>query len=84
VYACRNFIWNKHAIFAHESVGAWAACRVCSELIEADRWSELSDRAFRKFAKKHQVPRYDPALGELRAQFRAIHQLFREHRIKDA
>ena len=84
LYACRNFIVprTKHAVFQHESIGAWAACDRCAVLIDAGHWSQLTDRAFRRFRKKHGVSRYEEF--EVREQFREIHQLFKEHMIKEA
>ncbi len=59
LYACRNFIIprTKHAVFQHESIGAWAACDRCAVLIDAGHWSQLTDRAFRRFCKRHGVSR---------------------------
>jgi len=84
LYACRNFIIprTKHAVFQHESIGAWAACDRCALLINAGDWSQLTGRAFRRFRKKYGVPRYEEF--EVREQFREIHQLFKEHMIKEA
>ena len=82
LYACRNFIIprTKHAVFQHESIGAWAACDRCAVLIDAGHWSQLTDRAFRRFCKKHGVSRYEEL--EVREQLAEIHQLFKEHMIK--
>jgi hypothetical protein len=43
VYSCRNFVvpWTKHAVFAHESIGGWAACQKCAEMIDGIRWADL-------------------------------------------
>jgi hypothetical protein len=85
IFSCQNFIvpWTKTWVFQHESVGGWAACRKCAELIDAGRWSELSDRAFVKFAKAHGgIPRYDQQ--PLKQQFRELHNLFREHMIRES
>jgi len=84
LYACRSFIIprTKHAVFQHESIGAWAACDRCAVLIDAGHWSQLTDRAFRRFRKKYGVPRYEEF--EVREQFREIHQLFKEHMIKES
>jgi hypothetical protein len=83
LFACRNFIIprTKSAVFRHESIGAWAACDRCAVLIDAGHWAQLTDRAFRRFRKKHGVPRYEEL--EVREQFREIHQLFKEHMIKE-
>jgi hypothetical protein len=36
LYACKNFLipQTKTALFQHESIGAWAACARCAELID--------------------------------------------------
>jgi hypothetical protein len=62
-------------------VGSWAACRKCAELVDKSRWSDLTDRAFRKFAQRHGLSRYEGL--PLRQQFRDLHQLFREHMIRE-
>ena len=84
LYACRNFVVprTKHAIFQQESIGAWSACDRCAVLIDAGRWSRLTDRALRRFMKKHGLPK-DTEL-EAREQLAEIHQLFKEHMIKEA
>jgi hypothetical protein len=46
------------------------------------RWAELTDRAFTNFIKQHGVPHY--AQFDAREQFREIHQLFREHLVKES
>jgi hypothetical protein len=84
LYACRNFIVprTKHAVFQHESIGAWAVCDRCAVLIDAGHWSQLTDRAFRRFARIYGVPRSEWA--DVREQLAEIHQLFKEHMIKEA
>jgi hypothetical protein len=44
IYACKNFLVprTQTAVFQRESVGAWAACRACAELVDGERWSELT------------------------------------------
>jgi len=83
VYACCNFVipWTKRTVFEHEPIGEWAACHKCSEMIDADRWAELTERALRKFVKKHSVPGCDQQL--VWEQLGQIHQLFREHMIRE-
>jgi hypothetical protein len=51
-------------------------------LIDGRRWAELTDRALTNFIKQHGVPRY--AQFDVREQFREIHQLFREHLVKES
>jgi hypothetical protein len=84
IYACKNFLVprTKTATFEHESIGAWAACSKCAELIDGGRWTELTDRAFTNFLKQHCVPRYSHF--DVREQFREIHQLFRENLVKES
>jgi hypothetical protein len=84
LYACKNFLIprTKTALFQRESVGAWAACARCAELVDGERWSELTDRALTNFIKQHGIPRY--AQFDVREQFREIHQLFREHLVKES
>jgi len=85
VFSCCNFLvpWTKTWVFHHESVGGWAACRICAGLIDGGRWAELSDRAFRKFAKGHGgIARHDEL--PLKQQFRELHKLFREHMIRES
>jgi len=84
LYACRNFVVprTKHAVFQHESIGAWSACDRCAVLIDAGRWSRLTDRALRRFASRYSVPKDE--WREVREQLGEIHQLFKEHMIKEA
>lgn len=84
LYACRNFVIPRtgHAVFLHESIGAWAACDRCAVLIDAGHWSHLTDRALRRFTNKHGVPRHEQF--EVREQLAEVHQLFREHMIKES
>jgi predicted RecB family nuclease len=70
-----------HAIFQHESIGAWAACDRCAVLIGAGHWSQLTDRAVYRFMKKYGVPKDD--WREVREQLAEIHQLFKERMIKE-
>jgi hypothetical protein len=81
LYACRNFIVPrmKHTVFQHESIGAWAACDRCAVLIDAGHWSQLTDRAARRFMKKYGVPKGESR--EVREQLAEFHQLVREHMI---
>ena len=82
LYACRNFVWLNHTMFAHESVGAWAACEQCAELVNGGKWSELTERALAAFK------RIQGCTGDeepyFRERFREIHQLFQEHMITEA
>jgi hypothetical protein len=80
LYPCANFIFNNMPVFQN-GFGTWAACARCAELIDADRWAELTERSFRKFAKVHgPISRHD--VVRLREQFHQVHLLFRENRRK--
>lgn len=80
LYECSNFVFNNMSIFRHGS-GVWGACATCAELVDSDRWADLTNRAFRKFAKWHgPIPNCEAT--RLREQLQQVHQLFREHRTK--
>jgi len=83
LYACRNFIIprTKNASFQPGSIGAWSACDRCAVLIDAGRWSRLTDRALRRFMRNHDLPK--DAESDAREQLADIHQLFKEHMIKE-
>lgn len=80
-YACRNFMWMKRTMCTHESRGSWAACETCAELVDAGRWPELTERALAQFKKIHGYSRHEERY--FREEFREIHQLFKEHMIKE-
>ena len=84
IYTCKNFVIprTQTSAFQHESIGGWAACMKCVELIDAGRWAELTDRAVANFLTQHCVPRY--AHFDVRRQFREIHQLFKDNRVKES
>jgi hypothetical protein len=76
-YQCENFEFSGLPLFRSGS-GMWAACRKCSELVDAEKWSSLADRAVRKFVKRNAVPRQE--VPQLWVQFTEIVRLFAEHR----
>jgi hypothetical protein len=82
LYRCRNFMFNNMPVFQN-GTGTWAACKTCAALADADRWPELTERSVLKFAKRHgSISRRDA--NGLREQFRTIHQLFRQQRLRDS
>ena len=83
IYGCHNFILpnTKQAVFQHGSIGAWAACSKCSQLIDEAKWTRLTDRSVRKFIQRHRIAPYDAI--DVRLQLRQIHQLFRKHMIHE-
>jgi hypothetical protein len=83
VYACTNFVLDGNPVFARGlAVGSWAACRKCAELVNAGKWADLTERALRKFAKRHGVCRHE--ISAVRTQFAGIHRLFAKHVLKDS
>jgi hypothetical protein len=79
VYPCANFAVNGSSIFPFGlAVGSWAACKRCAELVDAERWEDLTDRAIRKFAKRHGVKE----MPGVREQFERVHRAFAEHRLR--
>jgi hypothetical protein len=81
LYACRNFIWLKRAMFAHESIGAWAACEECARFVDEGMWSELTERALAQFRRIQGYSAYEEPY--FRERFREIHQLFQQNMITE-
>jgi|SRR5208337_457121 len=81
LFACRNFMWLERAMFAHESVGAWFACELCADFVDAGLWTELTERALAEFKKRHGYSQDEERY--FRARFREIHRLFKEHMITE-
>ena len=69
-------------MFAHESVGAWAACKECARLVDGGNWSELTERALAQFKKTHGYSREEEPY--FREQFREIHQLFKQNMVRES
>src|SRR3984893_16709694 len=59
VYPCSNFLVNGLPVFPGRTTGSWATCRKCTELVDQERWSDLTERAYRKFAKRHGASRHE-------------------------
>jgi hypothetical protein len=57
-----------------QSVGDWAACRTCHELIEAGDRRGLLERSLGTLLEKN--PEMRPAESELRCQIAQFHRLF--------
>jgi hypothetical protein len=60
----------------------WAACKVCSRLIDNDKWKELEDRAVRLFSAGMGMTWGQRQ--EMRMKVRQIHLRFRDHRKRPA
>jgi hypothetical protein len=57
------------------SVGAWAACVTCSELIDGQRWEELVGRVVDSLIQKY--PLLKRSREELERQFEATYAVLR-------
>jgi hypothetical protein len=58
-----------------ESVGNWAACPVCTELVRAERWDELARRSTELFIVAH--PQAQGLWDTIYEHMRQVHQEFR-------
>ena len=78
LYRCANFSAKGKLVFSSGvSVGSWATCRRCAELVDNDKWDDLTNRAVRKFLKRHRVARHEVAA--VREQLAEISRLFAVH-----
>lgn len=83
VYRCANFVAKGRPVFAKGvAAGSWAACRKCAELVDQGKWNDLTQRAVRKFVKRHRVAR-DEVAG-VRAQLAEISRSFALNKIGTA
>lgn len=73
IYPCGNFELHGLMVFRNGN-GGFAACQHCAEFIDADKWSNLAERAFQKFMKHHSVPRHSAI--QVRVQFADLVRLF--------
>ena len=72
--------------FALNSLGAWVACRECTDLIEGERWEELLNRSFRTFREIHgaELGMTEEDEPRIRGLLRQIHAGFRRFRSGEA
>jgi hypothetical protein len=73
-YPAHSFLAYAVAGIVGESVGDWAACRICHGLITAGDRRGLLDRSLRTLLEKN--PEMIPAEAELREQIAHFHQMF--------
>lgn len=73
-YPAQSFVAYAIAGVVGQSVGDWAACRTCHELIEAGDRRGLLDRSLGTLLEKN--PEMRPAEAELRGQIAQFHRLF--------
>lgn len=76
VYPCSNFLVNGLPVFPGRT-GSWATCRKCAELVDSEKWAELTERAYRKFLKRHGASRQE--MLNVKLQFAEVAQLFAVH-----
>ena len=69
-------------MFAHESIGAWAACEECARLVDGGEGSELTERALAQFKRIHGYSRDEEQ--HFREQFRELHALFKDNMVKES
>jgi hypothetical protein len=77
VYPCSNFLHNGLPVFLARTTGTWATCRKCAELVDGKKWSDLTERAYRRFLKRHGASRHEQLV--VRAQFAELSRLFAAH-----
>ena len=77
VYPCSNFLHNGLPVFSGRTTGTWATCRKCAELVDGEKWNDLTERAYRKFLKRHGASRHEQLV--VRAQFAELSSLFAAH-----
>ena len=80
IYRCKNFELRGTPVF-NKREGLWAACWMCSQLVDDKKWPALTEHAFQVFMKKHRVPRYEAL--QVREQFAEMVRLFSAHRLND-
>jgi len=78
-FACRPFVMLETGQWEHISDTSWVACEECSELVDAERWLELSERALEQLVKQFAPAQND--IPAIRAKIRELHQIFRANRI---
>lgn len=82
VYPARNFAAYVFDGIVGESVGDWAACPICHELIESDRQIDLVERSLVTLLERQ--PEMKFAEVELRDQIRSFHVMFFHNRVGSA
>ena len=78
VYPARTFAAYVFEGIVGESVGDWAACRICHGLIESGRHTELTERSLVTLLERQ--PEMKSAEQELRTHIRSFHMMFFQNR----
>lgn len=77
-YGCESFAVKLDDKFVSESRDGWSACKICSEMIDRERWADLLDRSVDSFALRYGLPYF--ARHELKREISQLHAQFRAHR----
>lgn len=81
LFSCKNFECDGFPVFRADH-GRWAACRVCSGLIEAGEWGQLNRRVMREVRKRRDATEVE--LTRLRETLKALHSGFASNMVKGA
>jgi hypothetical protein len=79
-YPVKDFVVSITPEAVITSAGAWAACQICADLIDAGNWRLLLRRSVLTFVEKQ--PRLAELIGlpELRKEIEQVHINFRANR----
>jgi hypothetical protein len=75
-YRVKNFEVKGIPVFSSDE-GTWNTCENCAELVDAAKWSALTERSFQKFMSRYGSPRHSGP--SIRARFREMVKRFSEH-----
>jgi len=64
--------------FVNESVGGWAACQTCHDLIEENNFSRLSRHSMALLLAEH--PELEGEMESVQRHLNQLHKLFRKNR----
>lgn len=78
-YPARSFVMGHTGELGHESVGDWAACETCHDLIEADQRTALTARSLEQYANMTAALTEDQK-AQLTALLTEAHNRFFNHR----
>ena len=79
-YLCHNFLLHGVPVFRSEQ-GTWATCQNRAELVHAESWAALTERAVECYVKRQRVSRFD--VSPVRQQFAALVREFSGHVISE-
>lgn len=76
-YPAKTFHWREMNGLHLNSVGGWAACKRCAELIEAENWDGLLERSWQTLIAEHPWMRAAP---EMKRELKNLQDVFRKNR----